>query len=191
MADKRICSVDGCGKPVRARGWCINHYELWRRNGAPELKRAKNGDPHSFLSAALEYSDDDCLLWPFSLYSGGYGGMNYKGHHCAVHIIICEIVHGPKPEHGYEVAHGCGNKRCCNPRHLRWATGAENQADRIIHGTTLWGNKHPMAKLTEKDVREIRMLRGYLTQDKIAKMYGIAGSTVSQIQRRRGWDWLK
>lgn len=27
----RPCKTDGCGRPVRARGMCINCYEKWRR----------------------------------------------------------------------------------------------------------------------------------------------------------------
>ena len=32
----RICTIDGCEKPLRARGYCVNHWGLWRRNGVPE-----------------------------------------------------------------------------------------------------------------------------------------------------------
>ena len=27
------CSVDGCGRPSRVRGWCVMHYGRWRRHG--------------------------------------------------------------------------------------------------------------------------------------------------------------
>lgn len=27
------CQVDGCGKPVKSRGWCQMHYFRWRRHG--------------------------------------------------------------------------------------------------------------------------------------------------------------
>jgi len=27
----RTCSVEGCGRPVLARGWCVAHYTRWRR----------------------------------------------------------------------------------------------------------------------------------------------------------------
>lgn len=30
------CSVDGCDRPVRARGWCSLHWQRWRRTGNPE-----------------------------------------------------------------------------------------------------------------------------------------------------------
>jgi hypothetical protein len=36
MADARpVCSVDGCPKLAKTRGWCSAHYERWRRNGDP------------------------------------------------------------------------------------------------------------------------------------------------------------
>jgi hypothetical protein len=28
-----LCSVDGCGKPVKSRGWCQTHYQRWVRRG--------------------------------------------------------------------------------------------------------------------------------------------------------------
>ena len=39
------CSIDGCTKPRRARGWCVNHYALFRKNGGPLIqKRRSNGE---------------------------------------------------------------------------------------------------------------------------------------------------
>lgn len=35
MATPRICSVDGCGKPMRKRGWCGAHYARFHRTGSP------------------------------------------------------------------------------------------------------------------------------------------------------------
>lgn len=29
------CSIPGCEKPARARGWCQSHYGGWRRTGNP------------------------------------------------------------------------------------------------------------------------------------------------------------
>lgn len=40
------CSVDGCAKPSRNRGWCSAHYERWRRNGDPgEAGDARRTEP--------------------------------------------------------------------------------------------------------------------------------------------------
>lgn len=31
-----VCSIDGCGKKVQARGLCSTHYGRWRRNGTTD-----------------------------------------------------------------------------------------------------------------------------------------------------------
>lgn len=33
-----LCSVAGCGRAIRARGWCITHYERWRICGDPQVE---------------------------------------------------------------------------------------------------------------------------------------------------------
>lgn len=33
--DKRTCSVEGCGRPIIAWGWCNAHYRRWRAHGDP------------------------------------------------------------------------------------------------------------------------------------------------------------
>jgi hypothetical protein len=50
---KRECSIEGCGRPHVARGWCSVHYERWRNQGDPLAAprrvhghaRANNGMP--------------------------------------------------------------------------------------------------------------------------------------------------
>lgn len=38
----KICSVDGCGKPMKSKGFCGNHYATNRRNGTPIPLRQKS-----------------------------------------------------------------------------------------------------------------------------------------------------
>ena len=33
MRRRGRCSIKGCGKPHRARGWCTKHYARWQRQG--------------------------------------------------------------------------------------------------------------------------------------------------------------
>lgn len=35
------CSIDGCERVRLTRGWCSNHYALWRRNGVPERVKGR------------------------------------------------------------------------------------------------------------------------------------------------------
>ena len=41
----KICSIEGCGKRARGRGWCWNHYALWRKYGNP-LEKHNRWDGH-------------------------------------------------------------------------------------------------------------------------------------------------
>ena len=46
-----MCSVAGCEKPVRARGWCVAHWARWRRYGDPlTTLRRPPGSPRLICS---------------------------------------------------------------------------------------------------------------------------------------------
>jgi len=149
------CSVDGCHKPVLAKTWCRSHYEAARRHGTPELRLTKRGAPMSFLMEALRTDVSGCIYWPFSKYRNGYGSVWHKGKLVGAHRLACRLAHGPAPE-GAEAGHRCGNRACINPAHLRWVSAAENAADKVQHGRGNDGGANPAAKLTLRDVQDIR-----------------------------------
>jgi len=41
VADKSICSIETCGKPVVVRGWCETHYGRWKRHGDPMFTKKR------------------------------------------------------------------------------------------------------------------------------------------------------
>jgi len=43
MAKSRICSIDGCGKPHLAKGYCSKHYTRLRLHGDPEFCLIEHG----------------------------------------------------------------------------------------------------------------------------------------------------
>jgi hypothetical protein len=89
-----------------------------------------------------------------------------------------------------EVRHWfCGVKLCLNPDHLKWGTRAENEADKMIHGTSNQGEGNGRAKLTVVQVAEIRRryAAGGITQAALGREYGVAGVTIHDVVRGRNW----
>ena len=113
--------------------------------------------------------------------SGGYGAITFRGRLTGAHRAMCTLAHGEPPV-GYWVAHSCGQRDCCNPRHLRWATPKENQADKRSHGTVNSGERNGNSKLTREAVLLIkrRLSCGELHRS-IAQDFGVAREAISSI----------
>lgn len=238
MAKRPTCSINGCLKPKKSRGWCDTHYARWRRTGKPahgvegpdrttqkctvagcqnaalnkglcnkhyirllkhgdvstcKINVFKRGEPISFLKeVVIPYQGDDCLEWPYANNGVGYGLVAINRKNKLVTRVACEAVNGPPPSRKHEAAHSCGNghRKCCNPKHLYWATHQENILERVKHGTDTRGEKCATSKLTEADVRKIRELGETMSHPKIAEMFPISKGQVQRIMSRKQWGWL-
>lgn len=192
ISNKSTCSIDGCGRASARKGWCTKHYYRWRRGGDPRGVRTENGAPRQFLAVAIAFEDAaQCLIWPFAR-NAGYAVISNDGMAKSVHPIVCTAAHGPAPTPGHEAAHTCGHGSdgCVNPRHLRWATHAENMADMITHGTSPRGERQGCAKLTRSEVLEIARLRGSRSQRKLADDFGVSRGAIGGIFSGHNWAWL-
>lgn len=182
------------GALIRQR-LCSIHYHRWLRHGVPldEALIAPAGSPMAFLDRAVKCRSKDCLYWPFHR-RDGYARISHH-HRLGQNVcrIICERIHGPPPTTKHEAAHscGCGHLGCVNGGHLRWATPGENGADKTTHRRVRRGSKHHLARLTERQVREIRSLVGRMLQTEIAARFGVSADTISAIVTGRSWSWLK
>lgn len=91
------------------------------------------------------------------------------------HVFNWELTNGPVPS-GLELDHLCRVPRCVNPDHLEPVTCAENQQR---------GNA---AKLTKDMVIKIAKMRADgITQDELAREFGISQSVVSKVLRGDTW----
>lgn len=186
------CSISGCGRKLLAKGYCSRHYTQWRKHGDPLCRViAERGAPLAWITAHVDHDGDACLTWPFKArYSNGYGSAWFRGGLTGAHRVMCILAHGEPPFEGAEAAHNCGKGReaCLNPRHLRWATQEDNNNDKILHGTTLAGDRNPQARLTWNDVSAIikRAAAGE-KHTTICLDYGVNRSNVSQIVRGVTW----
>ena len=83
-----------------------------------------------------------------------------------------------------------------NPRHLRWATHAENMADsrgkRPRRVTNKWpslkGSDHGRARLTEEQVADIRAATSMGSRQKdLAAQYGVHRTTIHYAVVGKNW----
>jgi len=140
-------------------------------------------------------SPHGCWLW--TAYRGKYGygkiGPNGKPKEAMWAPRVSWILHhGPIPK-GLHVLHNCpggDNPACVNPDHLWLGTHLENVADMNLkkrHGSNTFkirGEKNPLAKLSTKDIVEIRKLcaEGKL-QREVAALFSITRCYVGEIVR--------
>lgn len=190
------CSVEACTRNAHRsasgyKGFCQNHYRRLRLYGDPLGGKTPPGDAIRFVQeVAIPAETTECLEWPFAKYKSGYPQVTVGGRTALTHRYICETVRGAPPTPEHHAAHSCGNRACVNPRHLSWKTPTENQADKLLHGTHMRGERHNLAKLTEPQVREVLALRGRATQKEIATSFGITKSAVAHIHQGRSWAWV-
>ena len=187
-----LCTVDGCANKHLAKGMCSKHYNRHYRYGdVSTLMQAPKGAHLAWLTAHVDYAGDECLPWPFSAKSQqGYGASTFNGKQMNASRIMCILAHGEPADQKMDAAHSCGkgHEGCVNPRHLRWATTAENMADKKKHGTQPAGATAPGAKFSSTQIAEIRASKK--SRREIAKQYGISAGYVWEIQtgKKRKYD---
>lgn len=104
-----------------------------------------------------------------------------------VHRLVAEAFLPPKAE-GEVVRHKDGKKANNVLANLEYGTPQQNSDDQKKHGTTRKGGKHPMAKLTEQDVINIRLLPG--SNVETARAYGVSDQLISRIRKREIWKHI-
>jgi len=97
----------------------------------PRTEGHVQGEPALWLRTVIESYWPVCIVFPYNP-SNPYGLLSFDGALMRAHDVVCRIRHGSPPSRRHQVAHWCGNKRCVNWRHLRWATPAENMTDRPL-----------------------------------------------------------
>jgi hypothetical protein len=135
---------------------------------------------------------DGCWMWKAycdKRWGYGYVGVG-NGKIQLSHRVAWELTNGTIPE-GFEVCHSCDNPPCCNPSHLFLGTQKENNDDCINKGRQRHpnGELHGRAKLTAKQVREIRerYVPNIVGYRELARIYKVSKTEVFLIVKAIHW----
>ena len=107
--------------------------------------------------------------------------------HYNINVLVLLAWRGA-PQQGEVSCHENGDYHDNRLENLRWDTMKSNHADRERHGKTAKGTRGGQAKLTDDQVRAIRV--DQRSQMVIAKEYDLGQSHVSRIKLRLTWQHL-
>lgn len=195
------CSTKGCDRAVYVRKLCSTHYNRLRKTGTTDDTPKSRSPLDVRLWRQVDRSgSDECWPWTSKSLIKGYGFIGCGGRGSGkilAHRAAWEVTHGPIPSgegfHGTIVMHMCDNRLCCNPAHLKLGTQADNVRDMDAKGRRVTisrcGVKHHMTKITEDDVRAIR-----LSTERagiLAARYGMDRHTITSIRNRKTWKHVE
>lgn len=133
-----------------------------------------------------------CWEWTACKSDNGYGQFFIAGRQESAHRISYRFYVGDIVD-GLYVLHRCDNRCCVNPSHLFLGTCADNIHDCINKGRQVSssGEKNGSAKLTEEQVKTIRVKRkeGVPIVD-LAKQFRVSGPTIYKVVELRTWKLI-
>lgn len=146
------------------------------------------------LSKTYPEPNTGCWLWAGMLNVSGYGIMKSAAlpqFKTPLTHRISYFLHNGEFNYSLHVLHKCDTPTCINPDHLFLGTHQDNIADRVKKNRSnrvgLKGEKGSMAKLTSKDIDEIRRLRGTMCQRLIGEKFNVKQSTIHYILSGKTW----
>lgn len=132
-----------------------------------------------------------CWLWFKARSDKGYGSISVGSRKEAggrrerpAHRVSWELVNGPIKD-GLFVCHKCDRKACVNPEHLFLGTAQANSADMTSKGRSAHGTRHPLAKLSDAAVIQIRS--GAYSRKELAIRFGVNRSTIDRVCLGQSW----
>lgn len=136
-----------------------------------------------------------CWIWTAYLDKDGYGQLWFKGVNEGAHRFSWYLHYGKLPTE--MMLHHCDNPSCIRPDHLFEGDAKDNADDAKMKGRHGFGEQHPLARLTEKDVRDLRNQfprnGRRLNPEQVAQQKEIAGKfgiTIGGLRRMLyGFSW--
>lgn len=142
----------------------------------------------SFWAKVDVRGPDECWPWKRSCTPRGYGKVSATEY---AHRRAYEIAVGPIPP-GMEVLHSCDCPPCCNPRHLRAGSHAENMIEaserRRFRPADTRAHRSANARLTWDAVDDLKRRHADgESMRSIARSLGVCHRTVADAIHGRKW----
>ena len=202
------CKIDSCKNDSHTRGWCSAHYKRVTRTGSADESTPLSGSaqtPQQRLeSKSTLVPITGCRLWFGASVPHGYGVVFYQGRQQYAHRVSWQLEHG-QIANRLCVLHACDVTSCVNPDHLFLGTLSDNSQDMVrknrgnyknhskgedhyFSKNIVKGDEHPMRKLNQLQVNEIRAsYKPGVRQIDLAAKYGVKQSQISSIVRGASW----
>lgn len=143
-----------------------------------------------FWSKVDKRGIDDCWLWTGKLHRG-YSSFTVRTGQTLTARRFAWCLFNPEPPQGYEVFNTCPNKHCVNPRHLALRTREEHlEKTRSFKKPPLIGRLPEQIPGWVNEIRR-RYALGGITQEQLAKEYGISRQAVNTILRHKSYKLRK
>ncbi len=146
-----------------------------------------------WTKVAITANPDKCWNWQSRAKIRGYGKIGWwvdsQWHTKLAHHVAWWLTYGKWPDDC--LLHSCDNPLCCNPKHLREGTRADNAQDRVDRRRGYEGDTHPSSILTSTKVNTIRAK--YKSGERIcdlARFFHVSYGAVDSIVKNRTWKGL-
>lgn len=158
----------------------INHNNGYFISDHGRVISVKRGSPSILRAGTLSRGYKMVSL------QNGIAKANYT-----VHRLVLEAFVGYRP-FNLQCSHLDGDPSNNHLDNLKWESTKENCDRKREHGTYLQGEQVPKAKLSEKDVLNIRKLHatGEYSQRQLARMYNLSRCPIQNIIHRRSWKHI-
>lgn len=129
-----------------------------------------------FWMSVDRQGEDECWPWTEYVNEDGYGSFYFEGRMVGAHELAITFTTGEKRLPELDTCHSCGNRICCNPKHLRFDTRLSNVADTVRMGL------HTNKRITDEQVRTIRLRHAAgASQRELAQQFEVSASLVNNL----------
>lgn len=174
-----------------------NKIEIWKDvpgyegyyqvSNLGRVKSLERKVPHE--RKGFEFIKERILKQHIKRYSFVVLSKNRKKINKTVHRLVA-LAFIPNPENKPQVNHIDGIKYNNCVENLEWCTIEYNNNHALVNNLKPKGENHGSAKLSEKEVIEIRNINNSLSVRDIAKTYNVQKCTISKILKRKTWKHI-